>query len=316
MTLMSLFILLFASKIKPPKFRVRHYDISLYKISTALTVVLFILLVYYNGYPNLDAFDIEKVYEVRAVFNSSQLIERIQSVYTFIIVPILIANLIKERLFLHLFLLIVFILFIYLTSGGKTIIAVALLSTFSYIFLARGVFISSIAVLLISLCGFLLFFESTYEHYLVFRPLIIPAWLSFVYYDFFSAHDLLIFSEVFPALITPSYDMSSAEVVGEYLFHDKGGSWANSGYIGSSYANLGFIGIVIDTIILSLVLMAFNALYSLTKYKQELLIVTFIFGVLSAHIGLYTLLWSRGFIFIVLLFWVIQKNSQSQGVLK
>ena len=202
------------------------------------------------------------------------------------------------------------VLFIYLSSGGKTIIAVFLLAIFGSIFLVKNNLISSIITLLIFLCLSILLFENPFKHYLVFRPLITPGWLSFVYYDFFSTRDFLVFSEAFSSFITSPYTVTSAEVVGEYLFSDKGGSWASSGFIGSAYSNLGFVGILIDTVILSAVLIMFNALHSITKYRQELLLVVFVFGMLSTHIGLYTLLWSRGFVMAMLIFWVIQSNSK------
>jgi hypothetical protein len=310
MNVMVLFILLFVNKIPAVKLKKIYLNISLNIVSVVLFGILVLFLVIYNGYPSLAAFDLTKVYEVRGSFNSASIIERLQSVCTYIIVPILAVKLVKNKAFFHLFLLTMVVLFVYLSSGGKAIMAVFMLSIFSAIFLIRNNLISGIISLLFFLCISILIFENPFEHYLVFRPLITPAWISFVYYDFFSTHDFLVFSENFSSLLTSPYSKTSAEVVGDYLFSDKGGSWASSGFIGSAYSNLGFIGIIIDTVILSVVLMIFNALYSVTKYKQELLIMSFIFGILSVHIGLYTLLWSRGFILGMIIFWTIGGNGK------
>ena len=309
MNVVMLFILLLVNKIPVVKIKKISLNISLNVISVVLFVMLIVVLVIYNGYPSLTALDLARVYEVRGDFNSTPIIERLQSLVTYIMVPILTVRLVKDKAFFHLFLLAMFVLFVYLSSGGKTLMAVFLFSTFCTVLLIRNNLIFGINTLLFFLCISILIFENSLEHYLVFRPLITPAWISFAYYDFFSSHDFLVFSENFPSLLVSPYSKTSAEIVGDYLFSDSGGSWASSGFIGSAYSNLGFIGIIIDTVIISVILMMFNSLHSVVKYKQELLMLSLVFGLLLTHIGLYTLLWSRGFILGMILFWIIKSSS-------
>lgn len=315
MNVVVLFIMLLINKMPTLKLKKVSLNISLNVIGVSLVIMLITLLMIYNGYPSLDAFDLTKVYEVRGRFNSSSIIERIQSLYTYVVLPILLVRSIENKSFFRVFLLTISVLFVYLLSGGKAIMAVFIFSIFGTILLIRNNLIRGVVVLLTSLCVSILIFKNPFEHYLVFRPLITPAWLSFVYYDFFSTHDFLVFSEAFSSLLTSPYSTTSAEVIGEHLFSNSGGSWASSGFIGSAYSNLGFVGIIIDTVILSVVLIIFNALHSVTKYKKELLIVAFVFSMLLTHIGLYTLLWSRGFMIAMILFLVIE-GRVSNGINK
>ena len=97
MNIAMLFILLFVNKIHTLNLKKISFNISLKGIVLVLSTVLILLLIVYNGLPSLDAFDLTKVYEVRGRFNSGSTIERVQSLYTYVIVPMLTVNSIRSK---------------------------------------------------------------------------------------------------------------------------------------------------------------------------------------------------------------------------
>ena len=90
------------------------------------------------------------------------------------------------------------------------------------------------------------------------RSLIIPAFVNFLWVDFFSQHDLLYWAEskLTMGLIDSPYELSSPEVIGSFYFGAK--TYANCSWVGSGFGNAGLLGVILDSILLGLFISYLN----------------------------------------------------------
>lgn len=107
------------------------------------------------------------------------------------------------------------------------------------------------------------------------RAFFLPALINFNYLDFFSHNEKLTYSHAFlkEFLINP-YGEKPQLVIGDYM--NLGGSWVNSGFIGTGFMNLGILGVLFYIILLFLIVfIIFN------NYKKSNNLTIFIIFTLS-----------------------------------
>jgi hypothetical protein len=90
------------------------------------------------------------------------------------------------------------------------------------------------------------------------RVLFVPAWLSFVYYDFFSLHDLVFLTNSFLGALAPyPYgDTPTGMVVANYL--GLADTNTVTGFLGTAYMNFGMLGIPVYALLVLSVLRAID----------------------------------------------------------
>lgn len=86
------------------------------------------------------------------------------------------------------------------------------------------------------------------------RLLIVPSFLNFKYYLFFQNNPLVYFSNSFlKKIIQYPYDLPVPLLISAYIGHNPD-SWANTGYLAMGFVHLGYIGMILYSFIIGVIL--------------------------------------------------------------
>lgn len=93
------------------------------------------------------------------------------------------------------------------------------------------------------------------------RVFFVPANLCYVYFDFFSSHEQVYWSNsVLSMFSTYPYELPIPYVIGEYL--GRSGMGANNGFVSSGFANAGLVGVLLYAIIIGIIVRLINDMTS------------------------------------------------------
>ena len=140
------------------------------------------------------------------------------------------------------------------------------------------------------------------------RTLLVPAQLSFFYYDFFSNHEFTFLSQhhIFRNIIDYPYQLNPPHLIGKECFGlpDMG---SNNGIVSDGYMNFGFVGMFMWAIILSFILKLID---NLSKKKNiqttTSLIIVPTLSILSSSLP--TVLITHGLFLSLLLLYLLPKK--------
>jgi hypothetical protein len=166
----------------------------------------------------------------------------------------------------HIFaLLMIFVhIFFYGVTSAKGIIFYPFLILFvRYAFSNNSkLYIIPLGLFLISIGSSLLYFwldDLFVFSLLVRRTLFVPAYLSFIYLEFFQANQFIFWSQNFMSfLIDYPYDAIAAEIISRYIGEPSG--HANNSFIVNGFMHAGFLGIIFYGLIFGLILSLYDAL--------------------------------------------------------
>ena len=245
--------------IKPPKLSFVSAD-NLPRMLLFI-LIFYIAIVFLLGGGAYFNFDFSKVYDLRseAADNLPWPFGYVSPMMAKIIIPIglVLSMLQRKYLFALLYIIcamIIFgltshkatlfnpflVLFVYIVSSGKNLIA-----KFN-----MGVLI----ILVLSIVDFHIYIGAMQEDSLfgwlgslMFgRSFILPSEINYMYYDFFTRNDWVLFSDskITLGLVEFNYPLDIAHMIGrEYFNSDQAG--ANTGWLGSGYAQAGFAGLLL-----------------------------------------------------------------------
>lgn len=136
------------------------------------------------------------------------------------------------------------------------------------------------------------------------RTFLLPAKISFYYYDYFTKNDLVYLSHsIFKSFINYPYQMYPAYVIGKTYFPESAPKiygYANTGIVGDGYMNFGYIGVFLWAILLATILKFADAVTESKNIKivWPILLLTFYIMVDGAPL---TTLLTHGLILALLL---------------
>lgn len=276
-------------------------------------VVCICILIY--GIPSLTALDITRVYEIRSEYVLRFPLNYLVSWCAKIIIPLGIILSLEEKCYgkaalyagLQLILYLSFahktyLFMIFLVSGVWFVIRKKWLYGALYAVFPTGVFCS---ILIYKVLGNILAIS-----YFVRRVLIVPAFLKFTYYEYFSVHPKAYFygSVIGKILGTkPYYNKSIAAEIGAYMGSPD--VMANTGYLGESYAQGGYFALIL----FSIVIIGICKMYSLKKnMNMEIFLSMFIVWFYTLNdVAMQTSLLTGGGLILLLLFVMWPEKYQS-----
>ena len=150
------------------------------------------------------------------------------------------------------------------------------------------------------------------------RTFLLPAKISFQYYEYFTKNDLVYLSHsIFKSFINYPYQMSPAHVIGKAYFPESVPglyAWANTGIVADGYMNFGYIGMFLWAILLATMLKFADAVTESKNIKIVWPILLMTFYVMVDGAPLTTLL-THGLILALLLCYFTPKlqNEYKQG---
>ena len=244
-----------------------------YKISMLMVILLLIWLVASGGIFNFNL-DLTKVYDFRktnseiinigffAYFNSW--VMQIFSICLFSY------GLWKKRYGLVAFALLCQIIF-FGVSAHKAILFLPIIVLAFYVYLKNTDSLTTIPllfsfVIFMSMLAFYFNEKSLLPNLFVRRNFFVPAYLSFIYFDFFSKNPFSFWTgSVFNPFMVDQYSQPITKVVGDWMGYEELN--ANNGYISSGYAQAGLFGVMIYTFILGVYLRWLNIFSRKVEYQ-------------------------------------------------
>jgi hypothetical protein len=124
------------------------------------------------------------------------------------------------------------------------------------------------------------------------RSFFVPAHLNYIYFEYFSDHEYLYWSNsVLKFFFDYPYDISATHVIGRYLGNSE--MAANTGIFGSGYMHFGIIGIFIYVFIVSLLINLINQFNSLPIWLINTIVLMPLLVLFSSS-DLFTTLFTHG----------------------
>lgn len=125
------------------------------------------------------------------------------------------------------------------------------------------------------------------------RLLILPAQISFQYFEFFSMHDLVKLSHsIFSSFFEYPYKVAPAFLIGE-LYYNNSAANANTSFLADAYMNFGIAGMLIYSIFLSFIFYFIDCI-SLKKNKTLITVLLFVPIFSLSNAGLLTTINTHG----------------------
>lgn len=286
------------------------YDSKTLRNSIYIFILLYFVYIFSkSGIPSLESLLFENVYDTRAEANLSVLMVIIQNLLCRIVIPLIILIAIEEKDKKVLIFVTIVQVYTYAVTGFKTYLFIPLLMI--------GLrFMSSInlkKMISIGLPMVLLFVIGVYkvtENIMTCalfsdRVFFFPAIIKYAFFDYFSTHEFVYFSQnsfckIFG--IQSNYPTFVPNIIGGEYF-DKPEMMANTGYMADAYSNLGVLGVFIMTIVLVVVIRASKKRTDQIPIKLrgavESIFIIFFYTLNDGHV--INVLFSGGMLFIVLI---------------
>ncbi|MEQ9544797.1 MAG: hypothetical protein RIK85_02165 [Marinobacter sp.] len=282
-------------------------------------VAFLIFWYFYSGATKYLNLDISKVYEFREdsaeLANIGFLAYLNSWIYQVINLFLISVCLLKKRYFVFLILLLVQIFFFAVTGHKSLLFYPFLIFGVFYYFSGRSgtpmiVFLLLSLVVLSALIFFV--FDNIWPvSLLVRRVLFIPSTLTYDYFSFFSANEMLYWSNsIFSSFFEYPYDKSLPKLIGEFNGTDSG---ANNGFISSGYAHAGFFGVIFYTFIFSFAVLALEKFSSKLPlwFAIALTVVPLRTAIISSD--LFTVLLTHGLLLTLVLVFLYRPSSVNRA---
>ncbi|MDA9652354.1 hypothetical protein N9T19_01175 [Pseudomonadota bacterium] len=277
-----------------------------------IVATAFLMTFSLNGLPSWAALNPLNVYQVRGVYTSSSVLEYVSSAAIYFALPLLLAHSYLGKKPILIMLISLLWVFFYLSSGARISISIFIIVAF---FLLSSKFLKHeskvpfilMSGMLLSLIELVSFNEVIFSHFSIYRSMIVPSWLTFEYFEYYSIEQTLYFAEQFPSLFNLNgAEVNSALAVGERIFGKDAETWANVGVFGYAFANMSYFGyleLLILVVVFKILDGCFVALES-PGDRMSILVVSIIYGLYFLNTNIYNLLLSRA-LFMSLSFFII-----------
>jgi hypothetical protein len=142
------------------------------------------------------------------------------------------------------------------------------------------------------------------------RVLLVPAQLSFLYYDFFSENDSTFLSQhqIFRNFINYPYHLDPSHLMGEIYF-GKPTMGACSGIYSDAFMNFGFLGFILWAFLLTAILKIVDS-FSKNKKKTITIAAIAMPAFLLGNSALLTSLLTHGILLSLLILYLLPKDEK------
>ncbi|MEH6745908.1 MAG: hypothetical protein V7670_03640 [Maribacter arcticus] len=257
----------------------KKQSLHLLVLITTLGIVPYLII--YGPYINLKNLLLVDVYKTRSLMSSlsNPYFGYTYSIFTKIIIPLIIVFSIELKNKIYLFVGIFYLVLFYLFGAHKTVYAglVLVLIFYKFSYEDSVKYIVRYSNVLIFLCFILALINIDYGWILTFRRIhFIPALLDICYLDFFEGKPLYWSDSILKGLIDYPYDLKHVNLIGKTYFN-RAEMGANNGLVSEGYMNLGTWGVLINILLVSVYFSVLNSLKIPSKYFGLFFLVIFSF---------------------------------------
>ena len=231
-----------------------------YSIFIGLTGIVFFLIYKYLGI--FFNFDLTKVYDIRREYRAIGIpfAGYLFNWLAYIVNPIFFALFLVKRKWIWVGLIIFLQILLFSVTGLKAFpFALPFVLALMWIVNRKNplayMAIGLTGIILLGMFSYWLIDDVWISSLFTRRTLLVPAQLSFLYYDFFSNNDYTFLSQhrIFQFFLDYPYSLSPPNLIGEVYF-DSSEMGANNGIYADAYMNFGYIGFIFWAVLLTTVL--------------------------------------------------------------
>ena len=226
----------------------------------SLSVVVFLMIYKYLGLSfNLD---LTKVYDIRSHYVTLKIpfAGYLFGWLAYIVNPIFFALFVIKRKWIFAVLVFALQLLLFSVTGHKTFLfALPFVLVLMWVVARKNPFawmaIGLVGVILLGMGTYWLIDDIWISSLFTRRVLLLPARLSFFYYDFFSNNGFTFLSQhrIFRSFLDYPYHLRPPNLIAEAYFN-KPEMNANNGIVADAYMNFGFAGLILWAILLAVIL--------------------------------------------------------------
>ena len=279
------------------------------------------LIPFFFIYPihfNFDLFKLgEETYEVRAELNTTGNLftSYVISPLSTILLPICAIYGLKENRFGMVIFAVLGTMILFLMTPHKSIFFGIFVVIFFYF--KRNIFSKTLLfaglLLIILFIGKLIYLingELTIESLFYRRYLLLPALLNQMYFDFFEGNSIYFSNSFLTGFIDYPYKLDPAHLIGIELYNNPE-THANNGFLSDGFMNLGYYGMILFTLIVSVIIKFFDAL----KIDPRYFGLFFLMMNLFRSAALSTSLLTHGlWVLIIICFFIITDQSDKVNI--
>lgn len=297
--------------------KIKNSKLLLHLIISSLSIFVYISMLRANGLPSISSLNILSVYDFRSDVKYPFLMSYLVNWQAKVINPFLITTFYLKKEKTKTTIAIIMQVIIYMITGHKAylFIPIAILIIIKFInkvdflrSISNGALFSTITLYMIHVISKSILLPSLFLR----RFLLLPAYIKFLYYDFFSNNEYLYFSAGFIGKILNKeypYHLPPAFLIGDIFFNDPQ-SGANTGYLADAYANMGIIGMFIIGVLFAIVLKIIDSLGM--KIGKEITIGLSLFLILSLNDSAFlTTLLTGGLMFLIFVLFLYSSDSNN-----
>lgn len=284
-----------------------------YSLFVFLSTIVLFLIYKYMGF-SLN-FNLTKVYDIRFQYVKLRipLAGYLFNWLGHIVNPIFFAMCITKRKWVFAIPIVILQLLLFSGTGLKTILfALPFTLILMFIVAQKSPFFwmafGLTSIILIGIFSYVLFDDLWVSSLFARRTLLVPAQLSFLYYDFFSknVHTFLLHHQIFRAFSNYPYTLNPPHLIGEVYFN-RPQMGANNGIYADAFMNFGFIGLIFWGILLTTVLRLID---SFTKEKDIRIMISAIAmpAMSLTNSALLTCLLTHGLLLALILLYLLPKE--------
>lgn len=314
-----LIILLLFSKLKLHNINSKVINIqqgSNLPIFLVITLILFVPFLYYLPYINIRNLWLKEVYETRVLFREIShwnILSYLLSPLSRVLLPALIIISIKRKNYPLLLLVVILTTYLYLSSGALKSVYFGI---FAAIFFYFGksykskvlIFILPlIAIMVLGIFEFKITQTSYLQNLAIRRVFFIPPLIEDTYYSYFSSNEKTHYTHSILSFFGDyNYGMPLSRYIGEVVMGNEGLS-ANVGVIPDGFLSLGWLGVIINSILLSYTFLLLDRLRIEPVFFGIIFIYIYYFN--TAFLG--TLILTHGYLFFLLFAFFSLKNNEN-----
>lgn len=270
LTILGSLILIFVLLALVPGIRmpyVKHSQTLILLIIVGISIITYALMIRDNGLPTLSAFNFNDTYEVRSQTVHNPITAYLIPWQANVINIFLLAFFFLRKDYAKMSVMIGLQLLLFAITAHKTYLfapfaIVALLYIIEKRNFIRTMMVGLIGLNILALLTWISNITPWLIAIITHRLHFMPAQISFYYFDYFSSHGKLFFSEGMIGRIfglESPYPIKAFNLIGSVYFNNEGMN-ANTWYIADAYSNGGIFGLFIISILFAILLIAVDSL--------------------------------------------------------
>ena len=317
-----LIILLLFSKLKLHNINSKVINIqqgSNLTIFLVITFILFVPFLYYLPYINIRNLWLTEVYETRVLFreiNHWNILSYLLSPLSRVLLPALIIVSINRKNYPLLILVITLTTYLYLSSGALKSVYFGIFAAIFFYFgksYKSKILIFIVPLIAIMILGIFEFKITQHVHLqnlAIRRVFFIPPLIEDTYYSFFSNTEKTFYTHsLLSSFSDNNYGMPLSRYIGEVIMGKEGFN-ANVGVIPDGFLSLGWVGIIINSILISYTFLLLDRFRIDPIFFGIIFIYIYYFN--TAFLG--TMLLTHGYLFLILFAFFSLKNSKNTSL--